>query len=165
MRLAECLKLRVKDIDFARNEITVRDGKGGKDRRTMLPGMVKPALQAHLGRVEKIHERDLADGYGRVELPGALVRKYPSADREWRWQYVFPSSKRSPDRRSGVVRRFYTSPRTPQRAFRKALRAAGIHKHASCHTLRHSSPPSCSGRATTSGRCRSFWGMPTSTRR
>lgn len=140
MRLLECLRLRVQDIDLAQNEITVRDGKGGKDRRTMLPGLVKPTLQAHLGRVKMLHQRDLDEGFGRVELPGALARKYPAADKEWRWQYVFPSAKRSPDRRSGIVRRFYMSPTTHQRAFKKAIRSAGIHKHASCHTLRNASP-------------------------
>ncbi len=104
----------------------------------MLPAVAKPALQAHLTEVKKLHQKDLAEGFGRVQLPGALARKYPSADRQWGWQYVFPSSKRSPDRRSGVVRRFYMSARTPQRAFKTAIRAAGIHRHASCHTLRHS---------------------------
>ncbi|MCP3961877.1 MAG: integron integrase [bacterium] len=138
MRLMECLRLRVQDIDLARNEITIRDGKGGKDRRTMLPEVVKPALQAHLAKVKLIHQRDLEEGFGRVELPGALARKYPAADKQWRWQYVFPSTTRSRDRRSGIVRRFFMSPSTPQRALKKAIRAAGIHKHASCHTLRHS---------------------------
>ncbi len=138
MRLKECLQLRVQHIDFARNEITVRDGKGGKDRRTMLPEVVKPSLRTHLAEVKKLHQRDLHEGFGRVDLPKALARKYPNADKEWRWQYVFPSAKRSPDRRSGIVRRFHMSPRTVQRAFRKALRASGIHKHAGCHTLRHS---------------------------
>lgn len=138
MRLMECLRLRVQSVDFAQNEITVRDGKGGKDRRTVLPGVVKPALESHLASVRKIHQLDLREGFGRVDLPNALVRKYPNADKEWRWQYVFPSTKRSPDRRSGIVRRFHMSPTTPQRTFRKGLRAAGIHKHASCHTLRHS---------------------------
>ncbi len=138
MRLNECLKLRVQEIDFAKNEITIRDGKGGKDRRTMLPGLVKPALSSHLENVKKLHQQDLREGFGRVELPGALARKYPGAEKQWRWQYVFPSTKRSPDRRSGVVRRYYMSPATAQRAFRKAIRSAGINKHASCHTLRHS---------------------------
>ncbi len=138
MRLKECLQLRVQHIDFRQNEITVRDGKGGKDRRTVLPEVVKPALKTHLVEVRKIHQQDLREGFGRVELPNALARKYPAAEKEWRWQFVFPSTKRSSGRRSGIVRRFYTSPRTIQRAFRRALRAARIHKHASCHTLRHS---------------------------
>ena len=111
MRLMECLRLRVQDIDFGQNEITIRDGKGGKDRRTILPGVVKPALETHLATVKKVHERDLAEGFGRVELPGALARKYPAADKQWRWQYAFPSAKRSNDRRSGVVRRFDMSHR------------------------------------------------------
>ncbi len=139
LRLDECLQLRVQHIDFQPNEITVRDGKGGKDRRTMLPEIVKPALRTHLAAVRRIHERDLGEGFGRVKLPKALARKYPAADKEWRWQYVFPSSKRSPDRRTGIVRRFYMSPRTPQRALRIAVRAAGIHKHATPHTLRSAS--------------------------
>ena len=139
MRLMECLRLRVQNIDFAQNEITIRDGKGGKDRRTVLPGIVKPALKTHLAKVKKVHQQDLREGFGRVELPKALARKYPAADKEWRWQYVFPSTKRSPDRRSGIVRRFHMSPRTAQRAFRQALREAGIHKHAGCHTLRSAS--------------------------
>lgn len=138
MRLNECLQLRVQHIDFKRNEIIVRDGKGGKDRRTMLPEVVKPALRTQLENARKIHQQDLEEGFGRVELPKALTRKYPAADKEWRWQYVFPSGKRSPDRRSGVIRRFYMSPRTVQRAFKQALRASGVHKHAGCHTLRHS---------------------------
>ncbi len=138
MRLMECLRLRVQSIDFAQNEITVRDGKGGKDRRTVLPGVVKPALRTHLETVKKIHMDDLHDGYGRVELPYALARKYPGADKQWKWQYVFPSTKRSRDRRSGVIRRFHMARTTPQRAFKKALRAAGVHKQASCHSLRHS---------------------------
>ncbi len=117
----------------------MRDGKGGKDRRTVLPEVVKPALKTHLAEVRKIHQQDLSEGFGHVELPNALARKYPAAEKEWRWQFVFPSTKRSPDRRSGIVRRFYTSPRTIQRAFRRALRAARIHKHASCHTLRSAS--------------------------
>ncbi|MCP3994132.1 MAG: integron integrase [bacterium] len=138
MRLMECLRLRVQSIDFAQNEVTVRDGKGGKDRKTVLPGVVKPALRTHLEAVKKIHLGDLHDGYGRVELPYALARKYPGAEKQWKWQYVFPSTKRSPDRRSGVVRRFHMAPTTPQRAFKKALHAAGVHKQASCHSLRHS---------------------------
>jgi len=138
MRLMECLRLRVQSIDFAQNEITIRDGKGGKDRRTVLPGVVKPALQSHLANVKTLHEKDLGEGFGRVDLPYALARKYPAADKQWRWQYVFPSTTRSPDHRSGIVRRFHMSPTTAQRAFKHALRRAGIHKHASCHTLRHS---------------------------
>lgn len=138
MRLMECLRLRVQHIDFEKNEITIRDGKGGKDRRTVLPEIVQPALRAHLERVKQIHRQDLEEGYGRAELPMALDRKYPNADRQWKWQFVFPSSKRSPDRRTGIVRRFHTSPRTVQRAFKAAIRKAKIHKHASCHTLRHS---------------------------
>src|SRR2546429_4103013 len=94
LRLIECLRLRVKDLDFDRGELTVREGKGNKDRLTMLPAAVRSALLAHLERVMELHERDLADGFGRVYLPDALVRKLPEANREWRWQYGFPSARR-----------------------------------------------------------------------
>jgi integrase len=94
LRLMECLRLRVQDIDFARNEILVRDGKGAKDRITMLPDSLKEPLQKHLKKVKAIHERDLADGWGRVLLPAALDRKYPNAPKEWRWQWVFPQENR-----------------------------------------------------------------------
>jgi integron integrase len=138
LRQIECLRLRVKDVDFAYRQIVVRDGKGGKDRVTMLPeGAVQP-LQEHLGRVHLLHRRDLAAGYGDVELPHALARKYPRAGRQWGWQYVFPSALRSRDPRSGVVRRHHLYPDTLHRAVAGAARAAGIVKPVSCHTLRHS---------------------------
>jgi integron integrase len=138
MRLMECVRLRVKDVDFGQNHIVVRDGKGCKDRVTVLPqGLVAP-LQAHLGRVRLRHQQDLAEGYGRVYLPEALARKYPSAAVEWGWQYVFPSAFLSVDPRSGERRRHHVNELSLQRAVKPAVRAAGITKPASCHSLRHS---------------------------
>lgn len=138
LRLMECVRLRVQDVDFVRREITVRHGKGGKDRRTMLPAMVADALQAQLEEAGRVHERDLAAGFGAVWLPHALERKYPNAARERAWQYVFPASVRSVDARSGVVRRHHLDETVLQRAVKRAVRRAGIVKPATCHTLRHS---------------------------
>lgn len=138
LRLRECLNLRVKDVDFGYRQILVRDGKGGKDRVTILPGPVIEPLQAHLARVKALHERDLAEGYGDVELPDALARKYPRAPYEWAWKFVFPSHKRSIDPRTGVIRRHHVYENYLIRGVKDAARAAGIAKHVSCHTLRHS---------------------------
>ncbi|HJR12800.1 MAG TPA: integron integrase [Rhodanobacteraceae bacterium] len=138
LRLMECVRLRVQDVDFVRREITVRRGKGGKDRRTMLPAMVVEALQGQLAEARRVHERDLAAGCGAVWLPDALARKYPNAAREWGWQYVFPASSRSTDPRSGVERRHHLDETVLQRAVKQAVRRARIDKHATCHTLRHS---------------------------
>lgn len=138
MRVMECLRLRVKDLDFTYRQIFVREGKGGKDRVTMLPENLIEPLRSHLTRVKKLHGKDLEEGFGRVELPYALERKYPNADREWAWQYVFPASNRSVDPRSGVRRRHHFYPQTLQRAVKDAVRQAGIAKPASCHTMRHS---------------------------
>lgn len=138
LRIMEALRLRVKDVDFARGEILVREGKGFKDRVTMLPGLVVDPLRAHLEQVRALHEQDLAEGYGEVYLPYALDRKYPNAPREWGWQYVFPSKSRSVDPRSGVVRRHHVQDQAIQRAIRQAVRDAGIAKPATPHTLRHS---------------------------
>jgi integron integrase len=138
MRILECLRLRVKDIDFARHEIVVREGKGLKDRVTVLPESLSQPLGQHLERVQWLHQRDLATGYGEVYLPLALARKYPNAGREWRWQYVFPSARLSRDPRSGEIRRHHADPKVIQRAMQRALRDAGIPKHATPHTLRHS---------------------------
>ena len=138
LRIMEGLRLRVKDVDFERGEILVRDGKGGKDRVTMLPNSLSHALQLHLERVREQHQRDLADGYGEVYLPFALDRKYPNAGREWGWQYVFPSARLSVDPRSGVTRRHHVQDQSVQRAIRQAVRDAGINKPATPHTLRHS---------------------------
>jgi integron integrase len=138
MRLLECLRLRVKDIDFALKQVTVRGGKGDKDRVTMLPAGVIPALHDQLAVARRLHESDLAEGFGRVELPTAIERKYPNAATEWNWQYVFPSVKRSRDPRSGVERRHHLHEGAMSRAIKDAIRAAGITKHATAHTLRHS---------------------------
>ena len=141
----ECLRLRVKDVDFTRNEILVRQGKGNKpalstiegDRVTMLPAAVKGPLLEHLGRVRPLHERDLKAGLGRVQLPHALVRKYPNADREWGWQWVFSASKICTDPRFGPPQRYHLHESVPQRAIREARRRAGIAKPVGPHTLRH----------------------------
>jgi integron integrase len=138
MRILECLRLRVKDVDFARREILVRDGKGAKDRVTVLPARIARSLREHLVRVRDLHRTDLAEGCGEVYLPYALARKYPNAARDWGWQYVFPSHKRSIDPRAGAERRHHAGEQTVQRAMQQALRDAGIPKHATPHTLRHS---------------------------
>lgn len=138
VRLLEALRLRVKDIDFAANEIMVRGGKGDRDRVTMLPERLKGPLLHHLAEVRRQHERDMAAGAGWVELPGALGHKYPGAGREWGWQWVFPATRPYMDRASAERRRHHLHESVIQRAFRHAKRAAGIDKSASCHTLRHS---------------------------
>ena len=138
VRLLECLRLRVKDVDFLRYEITVRQGKGGKDRRTMLPERLHDPLTRQLEETKRVRERDLAGGFGAVWLPDALARKYPSAPTEWRWQYIFPATKRSADPRSGIERRHHLHESAVQRAVRAAVRRSGIEKRATCHTLRHS---------------------------
>jgi integron integrase len=138
LRLMELARLRVKDIDFASNLIFVRGSKGDKDRTTILPQTLKNILKSHLDEVKKLHDKDLAGGYGEVYLPDALGRKYPNALKEWGWQYVFPSSKLSVDPRSGKIRRHHISEKTVQNAVKEAVKKAGIVKHASVHTLRHS---------------------------
>lgn len=138
MRLMECVRLRVKDVDFERNEILVRGGKGGKDRRTMLPQSLVGRLRAQLAEVARVHERDKAVGFGRVWMPEALARKYPGASLEWGWQYVFPASVRSVDPCSGVERRHHIDESALQRAVKSARMRAGIVKPGTCHTLRHS---------------------------
>lgn len=138
LRLIECLRLRVKDVDFPRRQLIVRDGKGGKDRVTVLPEMVVEPLSRHLEHVHIIHARDLADGHGRVYLPKALVRKYPRAEREWRWQFVFPAPRLALDPRSDIIRRHHLSVSSMQKAVKKAADLARISKRVTCHTLRHS---------------------------
>ena len=138
LRLLECCRLRVKDVDFASNQITVRDGKGHKDRATVLPAAVKAELAAHLERVREQHQADLRHGAGWVELPGALVRKYPHAGREWGWQWVFPATRFYVDRATGQRRRHHLHESVLQRAVKDAVRGAGIAKPATCHTFRHS---------------------------
>ncbi len=138
LRQIECLSLRVKDVDFAYRQILVRDGKGAKDRVTMLPDNLVEPLRAQFGRVRVLHRRDLAEGYGEVSLPHALARKYQRAGFEWGWQFVFPSGNRSADPESGVIRRHHVHPDTLGRIVKRAARAARIVKPVSCHTLRHS---------------------------
>lgn len=138
MRLMECLRLRVKDIDFGSNQITIREGKGDKDRITMLPGIVRKPLVDHLERVKKIHDRDLADGYGRVVMPNAVDRKYPNAPAEWGWQFVFPQVNRWVNARTGQQGRHHVDASIVQKAIASAVRDAGIAKHATSHTFRHS---------------------------
>jgi integron integrase len=138
MRVMECLRLRVKDIDFAKREILVREGKGAKDRHTMLPGVLVAPLRQHIWQVKLLHEEDLAAGAGDVYLPFALARKYPAAARRFGWQYVFPSRVLSVDPRTGIKRRHHADEKALQRAMRQALSDAGIAKPATPHTLRHS---------------------------
>ncbi len=138
LRLLEALRLRVKDVDFARREILVRDGKGQKDRVTMLPMRIVEPLQAYLDKVRRLHQEDLTDGFGEANLPFALARKYPNAAKEWGWQLVFPSVNRSRDPRSQRIFRHHLHEKTIQRAVREAARRAGLIKHATPHSLRHS---------------------------
>jgi len=138
LRLMECVRLRVKDIDFERDQLIVRDGKGMKDRATMLPVSVKPLLREHLARVKITHEQDLQNALEGVYLPYALARKYPNAGREWGWQYVFPSGRISEDPRTGKMRRHHIHESGLQRAVQKAARTAGLTKPISPHTFRHS---------------------------
>lgn len=138
MRILECLRLRVQDIDMKRCEILIRNGKGGKDRVTMLPSTLLAPLKAHLLKVRELHQADLAEGFGAVYMPFALDRKYPNAAKEWAWQYVFPTAKRAVDPRSGVVRRHHVQEQAIQRAVKQAVRDAGLTKLATPHTFRHS---------------------------
>jgi integron integrase len=138
LRLMECVRLRAKDIDFGLAQIVVRDGKGGKDRVTMLPLNLAEPLQRHLVRVKAQHEQDLEDGFGSVYLPFALGRKFPGAARQWAWQYVFPSSRLSFDPRTGKRQRHHIAEGILQSALKRAVDAAGIVKRANCHSLRHS---------------------------
>ena len=138
LRLMECVRLRVKDIDFNRMQITVREGKGGKDRVTMLPHISVEPLTRHLERVRALHEQDIREGFGVVNLPYALARKYPNAGRQWAWQYVFPSSHRSNDPRTGREQRHHVIETVLQKAVKQAIRSAGVSKPGSCHTFRHS---------------------------
>lgn len=139
LRLLECLRLRVKDVDFAYHQIIVRNGKGDKDRATILPQSLESHLTEHLDKVKELHQKDLSEGFGCVYLPYALDRKYLYAEREWCWQYVFPSGNRSVDPRGdGVIRRHHVAETVLQKAVKQAIRDADIHKAASCHTFRHS---------------------------
>jgi len=138
LRLLECCRLRVKDVDFGRNQISVRRGKGEKDRATMLPLSIKSELALHLERVRAQHERDLGNEAGWVELPGALAKKLPSAGREWPWQWVFPATRHYVERETGQKRRHHLHETVLQHAVRHAVLASGIPKRATCHTFRHS---------------------------
>ena len=138
LRLLECVELRVKDINFDRGELTIRDGKGGKDRVTMLPAAMKGPLLDHLARVKTMHEADLAAGRGSVALPGALRAKYPNAAREWAWQWIFPATRFYVDPATGERRRHHLHESVLQRAVKDAVRATGISRPATCHSLRHS---------------------------
>ena len=136
-RLRECLSLRIKDVDFEYRQVVIRDAKGARDRVTILPDSLVDPLRTHLVQVRERHGRAMSDGYGGVELPEALERKYPNAPYEWGWQYVFPAASPSRDPRSGAWRRHHLYPDTVQRHIRAAVRAAGIVRPASCHTFRH----------------------------
>jgi integron integrase len=138
LRLLECLRLRVKDVDFGYRQITVRECKGMRERVTILPERLCRPLQAHLARVKELHRQELARGGGTVFLPSALHRKYPNAARDWIWQYIFPANRLSIDSRSGEKRRHHAAEKNLQNAVKRAIRAAGITKAASCHTFRHS---------------------------
>jgi integron integrase len=138
VRVSECVRLRIKDIDLHRRQLSIRSSKGSKDRFTILSENVLPTLDLHLQRAKRIHEEDLRKGYGAVYLPHALEKKYPFANREWIWQYVFPSSKITRDPRSGTRRRHHVHVSTPQKAVKRAAKLANMKKRVTCHTLRHS---------------------------
>ena len=136
--LMECLQLRVKDLDFASQQIVVRDGQGTQDRLTLLPQTLVAPLQRHLIKVQALHEEDVAEGYGDVYMPYTLARKYPNAGTSWVWQYVFPAAKRSRDPHAGLEQRHHVSATVLQKVAKEAIQRTGIAKHGSCHTLRHS---------------------------
>ena len=138
MRLMEAARLRVQDIDFGAHCIIIRGGKGDKDRSTLLPEAIKDDLMEHLAKVRVIHEHDLEKGFGEVSLPESLDKKYPNAGKEWRWQYVFPANNLSVDPRTNKIRRHHISSNVIQKAVADAVKRAGIPKHATVHTLRHS---------------------------
>jgi integron integrase len=138
LRLMECLRLRIKDVDFENDLLMVRSGKGEKDRALMIPGKIREELAKHITSVKEVHDQDLKMGYGEVSLPDALEKKYPGAPKEWGWQWVFPAEKLSVDPRTGKVMRWHIHPSAIQRAVKEAVIKAGLPKMASCHTLRHS---------------------------
>jgi integron integrase len=138
LRIMEAVRLRVQDIDFQMKQLTVRAGKGGKDRVTTFPGSVTPLLQTHLSRTKTLHQQDLARGAGEVFLPHALARKYPQAGKDWGWQYVFPARDLSTDPRGGAIRRHHVDPSVINKAIKAAVRRVGLTKHISAHTFRHS---------------------------
>jgi integron integrase len=138
LRIMEGLRLRIQDLEFDKYQIMVRNGKGGKDRDTILPESLIQPLKRHIEKVRQIHQQDLDEGFGEVYLPYALARKYPNAPKEWGWQYVFPADKLSKDPRSEMTRRHHIHEARMQKAVKKAVIAAEVHKNASCHTFRHS---------------------------
>jgi integrase len=138
LRLMECVRWRVKDLDFGQRQLAVRDGKGAKDRLTMLPERLIVPLQTQLQHVKLVHNQDLRQGYDAVYLPNSLARKYPDAERDWLWQYVFPASNCSLDPRSGVTRRHHADESGLQKAVKRAAVLAAVLKHVSCHVFRHS---------------------------
>jgi integron integrase len=138
LRLLDCCRLRIKDVDFDRGELTIRDGKGAKDRITVLPVRLIEPLRRHIEKVRKQHQRDLEEGFGSVALPHALERKNPAAARLWAWQWVFPAQRKYLDTGTGQFRRHHLHESVMQRAFAAAVRASGVPKPATCHTLRHS---------------------------
>lgn len=138
MRLMECLSLRVQDLDFSRSQVVIRNGKGSKDRLTMLPASLHAPLKDHLRYVEQLHRFDLSEGWGRADVPGALERKYPRCPWEWPWQFVFPQERRWTDPQTGVQGRFHQDPSLLQRAVHEAVHQAGLAKRATCHSFRHS---------------------------
>jgi integrase len=161
LRLTECLTLRVKDLDLEQGELTVRRGKGGKDRVTVVPQAARRPLREHLERVRTLHVRDLAAGAGWVQLPGRLDAKYPKAASAWPWQWVFPARRRYRDAGRGRVQRHHLHESAVQRAMTAAVRASGIGKRASCTPCGTPLRPICWRRGMTSERCRSFWGIGT----
>jgi integrase len=161
LRLLACLQLRVKDIDVAGHQILLLEGKGLKDRRTMLPAAVQEPLTTHLEHARQQHQNDLVGGFGRVYMPEALQRKYPNAGREWGWQWVFPASQISPEPRSGEHRRHHVHESVLQRAVKAATRKAGLAKAVSCHTLRTRSLRLCWRTVMTSGPFRNCLGIGT----
>ena len=138
LRVMECVRLRIKDVDFTLKQLVVRNGKGGKDRATPLPEKIAPLLQQAIEQAQKLHAYDLSEGYGAVYLPFALARKYSNAATELAWQYVFPARQRAVDPRSELIRRHHVGEQSLQLAVKRAIKRAGIHKQASCHTFRHS---------------------------
>jgi len=138
LRQAECCSVRIKDIDFEMNELVIRFGKGNRDRRTVLPDALRGVLQHQIARVERLHAADLAAGYGKVYLPGALGRKYPNAARETRWQFLFPARVPAPDPATGMIRRHHVHPSWVRKNLRSAVREVSINKNVTCHTFRHS---------------------------